>query len=324
MQKRKLCGAIALFGAALVPLAAHAQDAFPTRPIRLVVPYAAGGGNDITARVLAPRLAEILGQQVVIDNRPGGASIIGTEIVAKAPPDGHTLMMASIAFAANAGLWEKLPYDPTKDFAPVTLLGTVPMVLTVNPTVPAKSVADVIKLAKEKPGSLNYASGGPGGANHLAGELFKNMTGTNIVHVPYKGGSGIVTALLGNEVDLAFATTSTAQPYFASGKMIPLGATTSKRISTLPNVPTIAESGVPGYEIFDWQGVIAPGGTPKAVIDKLNDAFVKALGYPEVREKILGLGMELAGTTSQQFGNHINSEVAKWRRIAKEANIKGE
>lgn len=324
MLKRNLFGAIAALGAALAPLAAHAQDAFPTRPIRLVVPYAAGGGTDITSRVLAPRLAEILGQQVVIDNRPGGASIIGTEIVAKAPPDGHTLMMATIAFAANAGLFEKLPYDPQKDFAAVSLVGTVPMVLTVNPTVPAKSVADVIKLAKEKPGGLNYASGGPGGANHLAGELFKSMTGTNIVHVPYKGGSGIVTALLGHEVDLAFATISTAQPHFASGKMIPLGATTSRRIATLPNVPTIAESGVPGYEIFDWQGVVAPAGTPKAVIDKLNDAFVKALAFPEVREKILSLGMEVAGSTSQQFGNHINSEVTKWKRIAKEAGIKGE
>ncbi|MBI4192218.1 MAG: tripartite tricarboxylate transporter substrate binding protein [Betaproteobacteria bacterium] len=303
---------------------AAAAEQYPVRSIRLVVPYPAGGGTDITSRLIAPRLAESMGQQVVVDNRPGADSIIGTEIVAKAAPDGYTIMMATMAFGANPALYSKLPYDSQKDFVPATLVAIVPMVLTVHPSVPARSVRALIALAKARPGSLNVASGGPGSANQLAAELFKSMTATNMVNVQYKGGALQVVALLSGEVSMGFSTISSALPHYRSGKLIPLSITTSKRNSVLPEVPTVAESGVPGYEFFEWQGVVVPAGTPKMVVDKLYKEVIKALANPDVKERIVGLGMEVMGSTPQQLAAHIDAEVVRWKKVTKEAGIKAD
>ena len=301
-----------------------AAEPYPNRPIRLIVPYSVGGATDITSRIIAPYLSESMGQQVIVDNRPGGAAITGMDMVAKAAPDGYTIMMATIAFGANPGLYAKLPFDPQKDFAPVSLVAIVPTVLAVHPSVPARSVAELVALAKAKPGVLNYGSAGNGSANHLAGELFRYMTSTNIVHVPYKGGGPVVVAIVAGEISMLFATISSSLQHFKGGRLIPLGVSTLKRNAALPDVPTVAEAGVPEYEIFEWQGVVVPAGTPKAVIERLYKEVVKAVARPDVNERIAGLGADVAGGTPQALAAHINAEVVKWKKIAKESGIKAE
>mgnify|MGYP001564458526 CR=1 FL=1 len=302
-------------------IAAWAADPYPNRPIRLIVPYSVGGATDITSRIVAPHLGDSMGQQVVVDNRAGGASITGTDMVAKAAPDGYTILMASIAFGANAGLYVKLPYDPQKDFAPVSLVAIVPMVLAVHPSVPVRSVKELLALAKAKPGTLNYGSAGNGSANHLATELLKYMTATKIVHVPYKGGGPAVVAIVAGETSMLFATISSSLQHYKSGRLIPLAVSPSKRNTALPDVPTVAEAGVPGYDFFEWQGVVVPAGTPQAVIDRLHKETVKALTSPDARERIVGLGLDVAGSTPQQFAAHLNAEVARWKKVAKESGI---
>ena len=306
----------------IAPAVSFAAD-YPNRVIRLIVPYAAGGATDVTSRTIAPRLSDKLGQQVVVDNRPGGAAIIGMNLVAKAPADGYTLLMATIAFGANPALYAKLPYDPLKDFAPVSLVTTVPTVLAIHPSIPARSVRELIALAKAKPGSLNFASAGNGTINHLAPELLKYMTGTKMVHVPYKGGSFVVTAVMSGEVSMAFATTPTSLEFFKQGRLIPLAVSGTQRVPALPDVPTLGET-VKGFDAVEWQGIVVPAGTPKEIITLLHKEIVASLADPAVRERILAQGSIIVGSTPEQFDAHIKAEIAKWAKVAKETGIKAD
>lgn len=312
--------------AVLCLLAADAfcAEPYPSRPIRLLVPYAAGGATDITSRILAPRLSESLGQQVVVDNRPGGNGILAADLVARAAPDGYTIIMANISFGASPGLYSKLPFDAEKDFAPISLVMLIPTVLALHPSVPARSVKDLIALAKSKPGYLNYGSAGSGSANHLAGELFKYMTGTALVHIPYKGGGPAVIAILTGEISVLFATISSALEHFKSGRLIALGVSTPKRNSALPNVPTISESGLPGFEVSTWNGLLAPAGTPRPVVDRLHRETVNALANSNVRSVISGLGADIVGSGSEEFATFIKTEIARWSKVAKAGGIKGD
>ncbi len=319
---RDACCALLTGSLLMIANASIAAD-YPNRQIRLIVPYAAGGATDVTSRTLAPRLSEKLGQQIIVDNRPGGAAILGMNMVAKSPPDGYTLLMATIAFAANPALYSKLPFDSLKDFTPVSLVTTVPTVLAIHPSVPARSVRELIALAKAKPGSLNFASAGNGTINHLAPELLKFMTGTNMVHVPYKGGSFVVTALLSGEVSMAFATTPTSLEFFKQGKLIPLAVSGAHRIDVLPNVPALGET-VKGFDAVEWQGIVVPAGTPKEAISLLHKEIVSTLIDPAVRERILAQGSVIVGSTPQEFETHIKADLVKWARVAKEAGIKAD
>ena len=312
---------LAVLFASASAIAAWAAEPYPSKPIRLIVPYAVGGATDITSRIIAPPLGDSMGQQIIVDNRAGGASITGTDMVAKAAPDGYTILMASIAFGANAGLYAKLPYDPQKDFATVSLVAIVPLVLAIHASVPVRSVTELLALAKAKPGALNYGSAGNGSANHLATELLKHMTSTKIVHVPYKGGGPAVVAIVAGETSMLFATISSSLQHYKSGRLIALGVSTLKRNTALPDIPTVAEAGVPGYDFFEWQGVVVPAGTPQAVIDRLHKETVKALANPDARERIVGLGLDVAGSTPQQFAAHLNAEVIRWKKVAKESGI---
>jgi tripartite-type tricarboxylate transporter receptor subunit TctC len=307
-----------------LPLVTSAAEQYPSRPVRLIVPYAAGGATDITARIIAPRVAEGLGQQVIVDNRPGGASIPGTALVAKAAPDGYTALMATMSFGAAPALFDKLPFDAQKDFTPVGLLTVLPMALVVNPAVPARSLSELLALAKSKPAGLNYGSAGNGSATHLAGALFKTMTGANIVHVPYKGGGPSVAALVTGEVSIMVAIVSTVVPHIKAGRLVPLGVGTTKRHPVLPDVPTIAEQGFPGFQVFEWQGIVLPAGTQHAVVERLHNEFVKALAVPEVKERITGLGADIVAGSPQELEALIKSEIPKWIKVAKETGIKAD
>jgi tripartite-type tricarboxylate transporter receptor subunit TctC len=301
---------------------AKAQD-YPTKPIRLVVPFAAGGATDVLARLVGERLTASLGQQVVVDNRPGAGGNIGSDLVARAEPDGYTILMGAVGtHAINPSLYPKMPYDPVKDFAPVTLVASVPNVLVVNPEVPAKSVQELIDLAKAKPGELNFASSGNGTSIHLSGELFKAMTGTDIVHVPYKGSGPAVTDLLGGQVQMMFDNMPSSLPHVKAGKLRALGVTSAKRSPALPEVPTIAEAGVPGYDATSWFGILAPAGTPEPVVTRLQGAIVQALGEPEMRQRMADLGAEPVGDTPAEFGQFITAELAKWAKVVNDAGVK--
>ena len=259
----------------------QAQD-YPTRTVRFVVPYVPGGGVDFVGRTLAQKLSESWAHSVIVDNRPGGGTNIGSELVARSAPDGHTLLIGGVPNTANAALYKKLPYDVVKDFSPVILLDTAPNVLAVHPSVPAKSVRELIALAKTRRGALTYASAGIGSSNHLSGELFRTMAGVDIVHIPYKGGGAAVTDLLGGQVSMYFGTTPSTMPYVRTGRLRALGVTTATRTPAAPDVPTIAESGLPGYEQSAWHGLLAPAGTPEAIIAKLHAEVVRALRSPDV------------------------------------------
>ena len=301
---------------------AKAQD-YPTKPIRLVVPFAAGGATDVLARLVGERLTASLGQQVVVDNRPGAGGNIGSDLVARAEPDGYTILMGAVGtHAINPSLYPKMPYDPVKDFAPVTLVASVPNVLVVNPEVPANSVQELIDLAKAKPGELNFASSGNGTSIHLSGELFKAMTGTDIVHVPYKGSGPAVTDLLGGQVQMMFDNMPSSLPHVKAGKLRALGVTSAKRSPALPEVPTIAEAGVPGYDATSWFGILAPAGTPEPVVTRLQGAIVQALGEPEMRQRMADLGAEPVGDTPAEFGQFIAAEIAKWAKVVNDAGVK--
>ena len=313
---------IVLTALALVAGAATAQE-FPSKPLRIVVPYAAGGATDVTSRTIAPKMGEKLGQRVVVDNRPGGSAIIGMTHVAKSPPDGYTILMATIAFSANPALYRSLPFDTMKDFAPVSLVAIVPTVLAVHPSVPARSVKELIALAKARPGALNFASAGNGTINHLAPELLKSMTKTNMIHVPYKGGAFVVNAVLGGEVSFAFATTPTSLEFFKQGRMIPLAVSGAKRIPALPDVPTVGET-VKGFDAVEWQGLVVPSGTPKDVIDRLYKETVATLTDATVRDVMKTLGSESVGSTPQEFDAFIKRETAKWAQVAKETGMKAD
>jgi tripartite-type tricarboxylate transporter receptor subunit TctC len=295
---------------------------YPTRPVRLIVPQSAGGSTDVVARVVAQRMGETLGQNVIVDNRPGAGSLNGTELVAKAAPDGHTVLIVAASFTINPAIRKNLPFDPIGDFTPVSQLVTLPHILVVHPSVPATSVKELIALAKSKPGALNYGISGIATSTHMAGELFMHLTGTRMVSIPYKGGAPGMTALLGGQVQLYFATISTAIPHIRSGKLRALGVTTAKRSVAAPEFPTIAEAGVPGYEHSSWVGMLAPAKLPQPVLSKLNGESVKALQAQDLKTLLLREGLEAVGTSSREFDRIIRSEIAKWIKVAKAADIK--
>ena len=302
--------------------AAWAQ-AYPNHPIRLVVPFPAGGTTDILARDAAPKLTEALGQSVVVDNRPGAGGNIGADLVAKSAPDGYTLLMGTVGtHAINPSLYAKMPYDHVKDFAPVVLVAGVPNVLVVNPSLPVNSVADLIKLAKSKPGAINFASSGNGTSIHLSGELFKTMAGVDMTHVPYKGSAPALTDLMGGQVQVMFDNLPSSLQQIKAGKLRAIAVTSAKRSPALPDVPTIAESGLPGFEASSWFGVLAPAGTPPAIVARLNAEINKWLQSPEGKEQLLGQGAQAAGGTPEQFAAHIRAETDKWAKVVKASGAK--
>lgn len=304
--------------------AAWAQD-YPTRSIRLVVPYAPGGATDILGRTLAEKLTQSIGQPVVVENKPGAGGLIGANYVAKAPADGYTLLVSSAAtHATSAFLYSSVPYDIVKDFASVTLLASYPNVLVVHPSVPAKSVKELIELAKAKPGVLNYASTGTGGTSHLAGELFKMMTGTDIVHISYKGSGPAVTDLLGGQVTLMFDSVASSLPLVTSGKLRALAVTGKNRSPALPDLPTVAEAGLPGFEASAWNGINAPAGTPPHVLRKLNAEIIKILATPDTKQRFAKVGAEPAGGSPEQFDAFIASEMDKWGKVIKKSGAKAD
>jgi len=297
---------------------------FPARPIRLVSPFAPGGGNDLVSRTLAQALSKSLGQPVVVDNRPGATTIIGMELVAKAPADGYTLVMSSSTLAINVTLYPKLPYDSIKDFAPVSLVATTPLILAVHPSQPMTSVAELIALAKAKPGELFFPSAGTGDAPHLAAELFNIVAGVKLVHVPYKGAAIGINDLVAGRLALMFGTSPTTLPHVRSGRLRAIAVTGRVRSAVMPELPTVAESGLPGYEAGSWYGMLAPAHTPKAVLAKLSAENATALTSPEVREKLKAQGVDPVGNTPEQFALYIKQEIVKWAKVMQAANIKAE
>ena len=302
-----------------------ASAQYPAKPIRMVVPFPAGGPTDVVARTIAPRLAEALGQQVVIDNRAGAGGVNGTEQVAKAPADGYTLLMGTIGGLAVAmSLQPNRGYDTLRDLAPITQSVFVTNVLALHPSVPAKSVKELLAIARARPGRLNYGSSGPGTSPHLAGELLKMMGKVDIVHIPYKGSAPALTAMLSGEVDFNFENTLIVLPHIKSGKVRPIAVTGAQRSKLMPELPTIAEDGLPGYSASGWYGMVAPAATPRDIINRLNAETVRILRMPDIVERLSGLGAESAANTPEQFSAFIRSEIDKWAKLVKSANMKAD
>ena len=313
------------FSITLMILGAHAASAqnYPSKPVRIVVPFPPGGSADTVARVIAQKLGPALGQQVVVDNRGGAAGIIGAEHVAKSAPDGYTLLDAASSQAVNPAL-RKLPFDTLKDFTPITMLFVAPNVLVAHPSLPVNSIADLIRLAKAHAAQITYASAGTGSAPHMAGELFNYLTKVNLTHVPYKGGGPAIADLMGGHVQLSFLNIGTSLPYIKNGKLKGIAVTSAKRSRSAPQFPTIAESGVPGYELFEWNALFAPAGTPAEIVAQLNTEVLKVLAAPDVQERLFQLGTEPAGGTPEQLGSYIRREVAKWDKVVKAMGIKAD
>ena len=316
--------ATALFASGLQGTAWAQPAAYPVRPVRFILPFPPGGGTDILGRILAQELGRGLGQQVVVDNRPGAGANIGAEIAARSAPDGYTMFMGNVAHAVNATLYRKLPYDFVRDFAPVTMLASTPNLLVAHPSVSARTVQELVALAKASPGKLIYASSGSGSSAHLAGELFKAMAGVDMVHVPYKGGGPAVTALLAGEVAIGFATTPSVINHVKAGKLRALGVSTAKRSATTPDVPTIAESGIAGYEAFTWYCLQVPRGTPKPIVDRLTTEAHRALASPEARERFAASGFEPQASTAEALDAFVRAEVAKWGKVVKSAGLQAD
>jgi len=314
--------AAAIFALATACDAAHAQTAYPTKPVRLLVPFPPGGGTDYTARLIAQKLTEMWGQTLIVENRPGASTTIASEIVAKAAPDGYTLIMGSTNHTINPSLYPRIPYDTVKDFAPVTVAATASYVLVVHPSLPVKSVKELIALARARKGEINYSSSGSSGPQHIAGELFKLMAKVDMTHVPYKGGGPAVVALLGGHVQAMFSTPVSALPHVNAGKLRPLGVTSLKRFDALPEVPTISEAALPGYEAVTWWGVLAPARTPRDIVNKIHGDIVKVLQMPDTKEKLAKEAVNPGGTTPEQFSAMIQKEMAKMATIVKAANMK--
>ena len=316
----------ALFGSIALAMAPHASaQQYPAKPIKIVVTFAAGGGADFVARVIAAKLQEPLGQSVVVENRAGAGGAIGAEFVAKSPPDGYTLLLgAAGTLTILPNLQEKVPFDSVKDFVPIALAGSSPFVLAVSPTVPANTVAELTALAKANPGKMNFGSSGNGGAPHLAGELYKSMTGIDIVHVPYKGLAPAITDLLGGQLQILFAGVGLIAPHLKAGKLKALAVTGKERSSVLPELPTMIEAGVPGYQAGTWYGILAPVGTPSAIVTRLNGELLKVIATPEIKTQFAVQGIEPAGGRPDQFGVLIRDDAARWGKLIKEANIKAE
>jgi tripartite-type tricarboxylate transporter receptor subunit TctC len=317
-------GSVGLLSSVLIALSTHVACAqeYPSKPIRLIVPFAAGGGNDNIARLLGKRLAESLGQPLVIDNRAGAGGALGAELAAKAAPDGYTLFLGGVgSHAVNPNLRKNLPYDPIRDFAPVALLASAPLVLVVHPSVPAHTLAEFIALARAHPGALNYASNGNGTSSHLAAVMFEAAAGVKMVHVPYKGLAPALTDLLSGQVQLMFSSVVAILPHIKSGRLRGLAVTGSARLPLLPELPTVAESGFPGYEASSWYGILAPAHTPEPIVAKLNAEMARALAQPEMRATLLAEGAEPIGGTPQQFGAYIRSEKERMGKLIREAGI---
>jgi tripartite-type tricarboxylate transporter receptor subunit TctC len=311
---------LAIVAAAVAAPFAFAQSAanYPAKPMRLVVPFPAGGTTDILARAVAQKLSETWGRQVIVDNRPGAGGNIGSDLVAKATPDGYTLLMGTVGtHAINPSLYKNMPYDHVKDFAPVILVAGVPNVLVVNPSLPVHSVPELIAYAKANPGKLNFASSGNGTSIHLSGELFKAMTGVEMTHVPYKGSAPALTDLIGGQVQLMFDNLPSSLPFIKAGKLRALAVTSGARAAALPDLPTLAESGLPGFEASSWFGVLAPAGTPRDIVARLNGAIAGWLASPEAKEKLLAQGAIAAGGTPEDFARHIGAETSKWAKVVK-------
>lgn len=298
-----------------------AAQTYPDRPVRFVVPWAAGGGTDIFARVIAEKLHQSMGQPFVVENRAGASGNIGAAFVARATPDGYTIMLATITLATNPALYKNMEFDATKDFVPITLIAGVPHMLVVNPSVPAKNVKELIALAKQKPGKLNYSSAGIGSPFHIAAELFKETADVNIVHVPYKGGAPAILDAVGGQVDMSFANLVAVLPMVKSGQLRALAVTSAKRSSAAPDVPTMAEAGLPGYDFSSWFGVLAPAGTPHDIIVKLNKEIIKALKDPDVEKQLTEQGADLIASTPEEFDSYLKSETTKWGKVIRAAGI---
>lgn len=301
---------------------AHAQPPrYPAKPIRLVVPFSSGSATDILARIVSTRLGESSSYQMIVENRPGAGGTLGAALVAKAAPDGYTVILVSVGHAINATLYPKLPYDTVKEFAPVTLVATVPNVLVVNSASKLGSVKDVVAAARAKPGTMNFDSAGSGSSTHLSGELFKTEAGIDIAHIPYKGTGEALTDVMAGRVDLMFAPTVSAMPFVRQGKLRALAVTTPKRVASLPDIPTVAESGLPGYAFESWFGVLAPAGTPKEIVAALNGEIGKALASPAVRERLLVQGAEPRASTPQEFEQYIKAEIAKLAPVVRQSGV---
>ena len=313
-----------IFAAIALTLCWCAQaQVYPAKPIRLIVPYPAGGGTDFFARAVGAQLSQQLGQQIVVENRPGAATIIGAEAVAKSAPDGYTLLLGDTAtFAVNPSLYRKLPYDPTKDLSPVTMTGRFALLLVVNPSrLPASTLKELIEEAKKAPGKIDYASPGPGSPHHLAMEMFKQRTGAQFTHVPYKGAGPAIQDLLGGQVPLMFLDLAAGGPQVKSGKLRALAVASDKRIAALPDLPTVAESGVPGFEAWAWQALAVPEATPKDIVTRLNPEFRKAIAVPELRQKLVDAGIDPLQSSPEDASAYIRSEALKWARVISEGKI---
>ncbi len=301
---------------------AQAQGAWPDKPLKLVVPYPAGGNADNTARLLATQLGQRLGQQVVVDNRPGGSGTIGAAVVAKAPADGYTLLLDATAFTVNPSLFPKLPFDATKDFAPISLVLQVPLLMVVPANSPFQSVADLVKAAKARPGHLTYASAGNGGAQHLAGELFKQGQKVAMTHIPYRGGAPALTDLIGGQVDVMFSATTASGPFVKSGKLRALAISSPRRVEGWESVPTVAESGVPGFQVSEWNGLFAPAGTPRPVLERLEAEARAIVASPEMKKRFAELGVQGVDSSAQEFSSFLKAETTKWAEVIRTSGIR--
>ena len=314
-------GCVFFLTAAGLPHATHAQS-YPAKPIRILVGFPPGGGVDVIARQLAPKLGEQLGRQVVVENHSGAGTNIASELLANSAPDGYTLYLATASIAINPSLYAKVPFDPVNDFAPINTVGGTSFILVVHPSFPAKSVKELIAIAKSKPGQLTYSSAGNGSVAHLAGELFKGMTGTRIVHVPFRGNPPSMIALMSGEVDCTFGTLPATLPHIKSKKLRMLAVSSAKRSAFIPELVTVAEAGVPGFDVTQWYGMIAPARTPAAIINRLDSELVKVLAAPEIKTQLANQSLEIAVTTPQQFAAFIKSELAKWAKVIRESSIR--
>lgn len=321
----RLLGLACVLGAGVgTALAATAGGDYPVRPIRLVSPFPPGGGNDIVSRTVGLAVSRSIGQPVVVDNRPGANTIVGMELVARAAPDGYTLIMTSSTQAINATLYPKLPYDSVRDFSPVTLVASTPLVVVVHPSLPVANVTQLIAAARAKPGELYFPSAGTGNATHLAGELFNAMAGVTLVHVPYKGSGPGINDLIAGRLSVAFGTSLSVLPHVKSGRLRAIAVTTSRRSAVMPGLPTVAESGLPGYEASTWYGVLAPGRTPRRVVARLQAEIVKALDAPEVKERLGAQGLDPVGNTPEQFAAYVQSEIVKWAKVIRASGARAE
>jgi tripartite-type tricarboxylate transporter receptor subunit TctC len=307
-----------------LPLTMPAQGVYPNKPIRMIVPYPPGGPTDVLGRIVAQKLSESLGQQVVVENRPGASGMIGSELVAKAAPDGYTLLTNASIHVINPSLYPKMNFDALRDFVPVSLIAQVPLILVVHPGLPAQSVQELIALGKAQPNRLNFGSSGNAAAPHLAGESFKIATGVQMQHVPYKGSAPALTDLIGGQVQLIFDSMPSAMPHVKSGKIRALAVTTAKRSPAVPDLPTVAESGVPGFDISTWYGVWAPAGTPKEIVNRVAAEMAKALQQAAVRERLAALGAEPVGNTPDEFAAYCQAELAKWAKIVRESGARAD